>query len=397
MSSRCPTCGGGEVIATVELVERSADLKRELLDFSRDRRYERERRDAMTALGMDVAVAGEGQLIRLLDYFVLQHRLRSGDTIVEQFVDDRPDLPEPEREMLLGWRDVVESIFEVARHDGDVLVVENLVDDLIYRVRSNMGAKVLRRLRRGWFLHARLVPVGDDWLVSGAIQPIEKRARDRVYAAAAEVAMRQPELAFRNPDKLDQAWELQRADRDRFVRFFGTDMLSIPGDQLVERMREYYAFSRREVLAGLPGQEVGSHATRPLPELDYPAALVDSEAVGVIYDEVEGLSFFGGFGEFEQAFDDPTLLDQRPYRQRVTDYLDDDGVSPLPFRRMAERDPDLAGEVLGRVLHRKGFDWRRDGEALMRQRKASYFEQPSLPRVVPLSRRLAPHVGHLEP
>ena len=55
----------------------------------------------------------------------------------------------------------------------------------------------------------------------------------------------------------------------------------------------------------------------------------------MIYDETDGLGFFAGFGEFEQAFNEPTLLEQHLYRKRVADYLDDDSVSPLPFRRMA--------------------------------------------------------------
>jgi hypothetical protein len=77
----------------------------------------------------------------------------------------------------------------------------------------------------------------------------------------------------------------------------------------------------------------------------------------------------------------------------VLDYLDDDSVSPLPFRRLAEQDADRASEVLGRVLRRRGFDWHRDGEPLMRERKTWFFEQPPLPKVVPLGDRLAPYAG----
>jgi hypothetical protein len=58
-------------------------------------------------------------VITALDYFLLQHELRSGKTVVGRFVASRPDLPEHERELLLGWRDVVEGIFEVHGRDGD--------------------------------------------------------------------------------------------------------------------------------------------------------------------------------------------------------------------------------------------------------------------------------------
>jgi len=343
-------------------------------------------------LGED-CVIGEGKLIDILDRLVLQHRLPGGQTIVEQFVASRSDLPAPERDMLLGWRDVVEGIFEVVRRDGEVLIVTNLVDELTYRVRSNMGGEVFRVLRPRSYMIARLVPMGSEWLVSGVIHPILRGGRKVAYGIAAELVMKCPELLFRNPSLLERGWEQQRSDCERFVRFFGTDMVLIEGTELAERMRQYAAFSRREVLAELAAQEIDSLANRSLVEFDFPPALVESGTVAVIYDETDGLAFFGGFGEFERAFTDPALLDQRRYRQRVVDYLDDDSVSPLPFRRMADRDPTRASEVLRLVLGRKSFDWQRDGEKLMRQRKRPFFDRAPLPRLLPISARLAPYVG----
>jgi hypothetical protein len=377
-----------------DLLFRSGELKGELIKFSRQPQYRQAFREVASAhLGEDTVI-GEAELIDILDRLVLQHRLRSGQTILEQFAASRPDLPAPEREMLLGWRDVVEGIFEVGRRDGDVQMVTNLVDELTYRVHSNMGGDVFRVLRPRSYMIARLVPMGSEWLVSGAIRPILRSGRKVAYAIAAEVAMRNPELVFRNPALLDRGWELQRSDRDRFMRFFGTDMVLMAGTELAERMRQYAAFSRRDILAELAAQKIDSVATnRPLVEFDFPPALVTSGTVAVIFDETEGLAFFGGFAEFERAFAEPALLDQQHYRQRVLDYLDDDSVSPLPFRRMADRDPTRATEVLRRVLGRKSFDWQRDGEELMRQRKHSFFERAVLPNHLPISARLAPYVG----
>jgi hypothetical protein len=49
--------------------------------------------------------------------------------------------------------------------------------------------------------------------------------------------------------------------------------------------------------------------------------------------------------------------------------------------------------VLRRVLGRQSFDWQRDGEKLMRQRKRSFFDRTPLPRLLPFSTRLVPYVG----
>ena len=63
--------------------------------------------------------------------------------------------------------------------------------------------------------------------------------------------MRHPESAFRNPDKLARAQQLQNAEHDRFVQFFGADFVVIPGAQLTERMRSFYTFCRDQVVAEL--------------------------------------------------------------------------------------------------------------------------------------------------
>ncbi len=61
----------------------------------------------------------------------------------------------------------------------------------------------------------------------------------------------------------------------------------------------------------------------------------------------------------------------------------------MPLRRLAARDPDRASRVFQQVLRQRDFSWERDGEALLRRYKASYFDQPVLPSVTPLSDRLS--------
>ncbi|HZN20867.1 MAG TPA: hypothetical protein VFB84_22190 [Micromonosporaceae bacterium] len=377
-----------------DLVARSGDLKRELVEYAQQPRYHRVFREVLRTQGADLAGVDEQRLTMFFDHFVLQHRLRNGKTVVEQFVAARPDLPEAERELLLGWRDVVEGVFAVQRREGEALLVENLVDDLTYQVRSNMGPAVFRQVPRRSFLFARLVPIGAEWLISGAITIFPARDRDRVYRAAAELALHQPALVFRNPDKLARGWELQRAERDRFVRFFGTDMVIIPGDQFAEQMRKYQESSHEELLATLPARRWPRRrrTPTPVPTFDAGPDMADSETVGVIYDEVEGLSFYAELGLVEAVFADPQLLRQRRYKQHLLDYLDDDTVSPLPFRRLAGRDPAKASVLFQKLLRRPRFDWGRDGESLLRERKAEFFDRPPQPSVTPISDRLTKYV-----
>ena len=60
---------------------------------------------------------------------------------------------------------------------------------------------------------------------------------------------------------------------------------------------------------------------------------------------------------------------------------------------MAARDPERTNQVFRKVLGRKNFDWSIGGEKLMRRRKPEHFDRPRLPRVMPLSDKLAPYAA----
>ena len=236
---------GAVVTAIASLVERSAELKRELLEFSAAAVRPRPPRGAAGPLSESIRGRRVGT-DTALDYFLLQHELRSGMTVVERFVASRPDLPDDERELLLGWRDVVEGIFEVRSRDGDALVIENLVDELTYRVHSNMGPSVFGPLESGGFMIGRLVPIGPEWLISGNFVCYPKRDRATIYRTAYEMSMRYPKghSVIRTSSPAHDS--CRSAEHDRFVQFFGADFVVIPGAQLTERMRSFYTFCREQ-------------------------------------------------------------------------------------------------------------------------------------------------------
>ncbi|MEV7268576.1 hypothetical protein AB0N38_33975 [Micromonospora aurantiaca] len=369
-----------------DLLNRAGELKQQLVAFSQQRRYDRAFDDVLAEQHDGRVALDEHALMILWDYFLLEHRLRNGRTVVEQFVAAHPDLSEPERQMLLGWRDVVQGPFEVQGRDGAALIVVNLVDELTYRVRSNMGSSVFRRTPRRSFLLARLVAVGQEWMISGPMNVWRPQERDVAYQMALEMSLRAPEAVYRNPEKLAQAWELQRQDRDRFVRFFGGDLVVVPGDEVAERMADYHAFCRAEVVATSRASE---RAVQKAPMFELPPDVVDAETVAMIYDEVDGLGFYAEFGLVEAAFANPDLLRRRRHREHTLAYLQEDSVGPLVLRRLAARDPERASVVFRRLLKKPRFDWTRDAEELLRAHKPEHFRRAPRPRVSPVSERLA--------
>jgi len=102
--------GAGEL---ARLIERSAELKRDLVDFACSPRLERSLAAAMLEAGLEEVEQADA--IGTIDRFALQYRLRDGKTVVDRFVASRPDLDAADREMLLGWCDPVEGVFEQGR------------------------------------------------------------------------------------------------------------------------------------------------------------------------------------------------------------------------------------------------------------------------------------------
>ena len=137
---------GGYEPSLASLIERSAELKQALVDFALSPRLQRHLEQFMLEATDPYQELSEGEAIGVIDRFALQHRLPNGKTMLDQFLAGRPDLTAADREMLRGWRDPVEGIFEIRGKDRDSLVLLNLLDDLEYRVYSNMGPAAFRRL-----------------------------------------------------------------------------------------------------------------------------------------------------------------------------------------------------------------------------------------------------------
>jgi hypothetical protein len=372
------------------LIERSAELKRDLVDFACSPRLERSLAAAMLEAGLEEPL--EADAIGTIDRFALQYRLPDGKTVVDRFVASRPDLDVADREMLLGWRDPVEGIFEIRGKDGDAIILLNLLDDLEYRTYSNVGRAVFRGLPRGGFLHARLVPirpVPDSWLFSGMMSPYPKSSAAQIARAALEAATRRPELVFRNPEKVEQGWKQMREDRTAFVGFFGGDELVLPPAEAEERLNAYYRHQQEAALARRPARPRPPNLPGlDAPVIDFPPGLADADSVGIIYDETDGLNFYNEYGMLRDLFGNPALAADKRYADALRGYLRAETIAPLPLQRLAAAYPDTVDAVFRKILRRRDFTWAEHGEALMRRRKAWYYRHEPRPGVTVIGDRL---------
>ncbi|MFL6124003.1 hypothetical protein [Actinophytocola sp.] len=378
-----------------DLLERAAELKSELVAFGQGPRFARRLDTVLFEAADDDGFLDEGTAILAMDYFMLQRRLSDGRTVLERFVAGRrPPLSDDEREMLLGWHDVIEGCFEVRRFDGDAVLLHNLIDDLVYRVYSNMGRKGFAKIRAGTFVVGRIVPLHpatDAWMVTGTYTPYPKSARRQIAAAAAQQLTTHPELLRRNPAMLQKAWEIQAEHRADFIDQVGTDLIVLPPQEAQDTLREHYRRQRERALANLDTKTTKrkAKASPPPEQLRLREDMLTADTIGLIYDEVEGLNHYRDFGRLDALFADPTLARDRTRLTQLREYLDDDSVSPLAIRWLVQRHPDNADRVFRTLLRKPGFSWARDGEDLLRRRKKTHFDREPLPSISTVGERLA--------
>lgn len=387
-------------VSIEDLIARSGALKRELVTFTRSSRFAKQLDARLFDAADHRGNVDQSRAILIIDHFALQHRLDDGRTVVERFVAQRhPRLPDDERDMMLGWRDVVEGCFEVRRFDGDAVEFHNLLDDLVYRVYSNIGREAFTALREGMFVLGRIVPVHpatEAWLVSGSFSSFPESVGQEIAPGVLEEITAHPELMRRNPVMLRRSWEMQADHRAEFIAQVGSDLVVLPPHEAQETVREHYRRLRAKAMAKLEGKEAGRAApTGPtLDELvQLPGELLDADTVALIYDEVEGLNYYRDFGRLDALFADPALVRDRTFLAQLQGFLDDESVSPLAIRRLVERHPDGVDPVFRALLRKPGFSWSRDGEKLLRRKKKPYFDREPTPSISVIGKRLAELLG----
>ena len=390
-----PAAVGAPTASIESLVTQGRDLKGELVAFAKSPRFSKQLTARLRSAADPHGYLDENTAVLTIDHFALQHRLPDGRTVLERFVAQRrPPLSDNECEMLLGWRDVVEGCFEVCRLDQSAVELHNLLDDLVYRVYSNMGPEAFTQLRKGMFVIGRLVPVHpgtDAWLVSGHFAAFPKSAGRQIAQIALQTLTAHPELLRRNPDKLRRAWEVQAEDRADFIALFGADLVVLSPDEAQDKLREHYRRRQQKAVAALKGKAAKrAKVTGPTPEEmgRLPEELLEADDIALVYDEVEGLTYYRDFGRLDALFADPALAGDRTYLRQLREYLQDESVSPLAIRRLVQRHPEGADPVFRALLRKPGFSWQRDGEKLLRRRKKTFFDHEPTPSIATVGDRL---------
>jgi hypothetical protein len=149
-----------------------------------------------------------------------------------------------------------------------------------------------------------------------------KSCAAQIGQVALQLATTQPELVFRNPEKIEQGWKQMHEDRAAFIEFFGGDELVLSPAEAAERLDAYYRHRRQAVLSAHPERrKLRRGPGTDLSPVEFPAELADADTVGLIYDEIDGLNFYNDYGMLRDLFADPALAVDKRHSDVLSGYL----------------------------------------------------------------------------
>ncbi len=264
-----------------------------------------------------------------LDFFVVEWVDEQGRTEVEHAVRDG-DLPED----TLRWpREVRTALWVVDGWEGDLVLLRDVRTESEVAVFAP-GAQA--ELQRRAVIRARVVPVGDTLRFSG-----EPDVWDPMSVIARMDLLRQW-MEGPEPTLLDHlatlrgAFLRQREERAAWIAHFGVDELVFTDAKEMERrLAPFVSYLNNEhpfpSLGGRTRAEafrVEKGADPTIVQLALGPTLTGPGRPGAIYDDVEGVHFLPAYGELLAH-----LRGEADHPGVVRMYLDDPGITRLPFRR----------------------------------------------------------------
>jgi len=346
-----------------QTLSRLGDIKAALIRFSRSPNLADEFQAAFEErFGKNGETDSEDAWITFQDWFVLENKLEDDGTVAQRFVEEHKHrMSDDVRELVLGWGDVLEGLFEVKGKTEDGYAMKCLINEKDYTVYATTPEESFD-LALGDCVHARIVPAKGFHVFSGMLSRFEsdgsQEFRAWMYDTAVKLQTRVPRLAFKdNEEKLNKSLEITRDHHRDFVGFFDSDEVVGTGREIQEKYRafmDYLVFEKEDPETGLPRSQAFEKKTGESyrhPNFTFPKDLLRASDVGMLSDPVGGVEMLIDYQGFVGIFQDPeTSLEREKSEDLVLGYLHSDSISDVAFRKVAQRFPDNFSQVMGYYL-----------------------------------------------
>src|SRR5215471_1379515 len=326
--------------------ERAERLKQELVEFATNGELKDEY-ELQSKAFFEEATHDDLENDSVLDWFD-----EDGEGAIVRYLDEHPDLDDPDCEILLNWLESINSAFEVYSTAKNSVQLKNLDDGDYYTIKTRV---VQVPFKRGDFVIARLLLLGKDLIFSG----LQILMPDR-ESALAWLEMRQAFEAFDSPEEIEKA---QREQVAAFCELFGCDELTVASTKLnstLQRFQRYLINERRDPETGMTpaelyrqelGQELSIPDLAPLPD-----PLTNASEVTILCDDFDGIVLLPDYNRFKRVFETDKPEKQVPdWKELVWTYIKDPDIPIVSFERVAEEHPTRVEKVLRSLVGDKDF------------------------------------------
>jgi hypothetical protein len=335
-------------------LERADRLRRELAEFVTKGRLRDEFQLQQTLYFEISDPTDEHETENLLDWFTFDWFDEEGETVIGHFLASDPEIAGKDLELLRSWEDSINSVFKILSLGKNKLRLEDL--------ESRDGFEVVTTVeldqtpfKRGQYLAARLLPLGERFIFSG----LQFIMADRKSAIEA-LEMRKALEELDSPEALEKARQEQCT---AFCEFFGCEELSVPSQELNQKLREFqdYIFNKRrdpetgkthaDMFQERFGRELKIAEMPPPPE-----RLLTVSEVTILCDEFDGLVLLPDYRRFRQVFEADNLdREVSDWQELVWNYIKNPEIPIVAFERVAEEHPRNVEKAIGTLLELKDF------------------------------------------
>lgn len=199
-----------------------------------------------------------GQQKLLIHRFAIEGEI-DGKSPLDLFLAKQPDLNLTDRQTIANWRRSFVGLLAIVQIFPNGLEVMNWLTAKHYRVQftDELSQTAMSRLKVGDLIIAQLSQVvGIDWAILAPWVALGRLGRPKLAVAVGTFRQNYPHYLYSDaPDELAAAWESVAVYHDRFVEFFGSDEITLPGKQLQTRVGEFQTWMLKRQLetAGIDG------------------------------------------------------------------------------------------------------------------------------------------------
>jgi hypothetical protein len=335
-------------------LDRADRLKRELSEFATTGSLKQEYERQHKLFFESSAPADETEQESLLDWFLFDWFDELGQGAIDHFLKVRKDSPARDRDVLLQWKDSINSIFEIRSLGKNTLTLLELDSNDSFQV-ATVTALDETPFQRGQCIGARLLPFGERFVFSGlqCIMPNREAAQEALE-------MRRRLEAMMSPAALEKA---QREQCSAFCEFFGQPELTVSPNELAStlgRFQHYLFEERRNPETGKTRNEEFraqfGHDFQVPQMATLPEELLLSGDVTILCDDFDGLVLLPDYNRFRQVFE-TTGRETPPagWQDIVWRYIKDPEIPIVAFERVAETQPRRMEKVFRELLGNKNF------------------------------------------